>query len=64
LFIRDRDDRWAVQVLDLRVWRVRLDNDRIITFNGEAFYPLDALPGLPQYDAASLTISLDLPPDE
>lgn len=64
IFIRDREDRWAVQVLDLRVWRVRLDNDRIITFNGEAFYPLDALPDLEQrYDAASLTIELDLPPE-
>jgi outer membrane usher protein len=64
LFIRNRDDQWAVQVLDLRVWRVRLDENRIITFNGEAFYPLDALPGLEQrYDAANLTIELDLPPD-
>ena len=64
LFIRNRDDEWAVQVLDLRVWRVRLDEDRIITFNGEAFYPLDALPGLVQrYDAAALTIEMDLPPD-
>ncbi len=63
LFIRNADDQWAVQVLDLRVWRVRLDDDRIITFNGEAFYPLDALPGLEQrYDAASLTIELNLPP--
>jgi outer membrane usher protein len=64
LFIRNRDEEWAVQVLDLRVWRVRLDDDRIITFNGEAFYPLAALPGLEQrYDAATLTIALDLPPD-
>jgi outer membrane usher protein len=43
---------------------VRLDNDRIITFNGEAFYPLAALPGLEQrYDEASLTIELTLPPE-
>ncbi len=62
LFIRNRDDQWAVQVLDLRVWRVRLDDDRIITFNGEAFYPLEALKGLEQhYDAATLTIELNLP---
>ena len=62
LFIRDREGDWAVQVLDLRVWRVRLDNDRIITFNGEAFYPLAALPDLQQrYDEASLTIELSLP---
>jgi outer membrane usher protein len=65
LFIRNPDGAWAAQVLDLRVWRVRLDNDKIITFNGEAFYPLDALPGLEQrYDDATLTIEMDLPPDQ
>jgi outer membrane usher protein len=64
LFIRNREGKWAVQVLDLRVWRVRLDEDRIMTFNGEAFYPLDALPDLEErYDAANLTIELSLPPD-
>ncbi|MEM7024355.1 MAG: fimbria/pilus outer membrane usher protein, partial [Pseudomonadota bacterium] len=64
LFIRNAEGDWAVQVLDLRVWRVKLDNDSIITFNGEAFYPLAALPGLEQrYDSAALTIELDLPPD-
>ncbi len=64
LFIRNAQDQWAVQVLDLRVWRVKLDDDAIITFNGEAFYPLAALPGLVQrYESASLTIELDLPPD-
>jgi outer membrane usher protein len=42
---------------------VRLDEDRIISFNGEPFYPLAALsPVQEAFDAAALPLELALPP--
>lgn len=64
LFLQGPDGAFAARVLDLRAWRVRLDENRIITFNGEPYYPLDALPGAAlRFDGATLTLALDLPPD-
>jgi outer membrane usher protein len=65
LFLRGPEGRFAARVLDLRAWRVRLDEADIITLNGEPFYPLDALPGLEQrFDESTLTIELTLPSDQ
>lgn len=64
LVLQSEDGRFAARVLDLRDWRVRLDDDRIITFNGEPYYPLDALPELEQvFDGSTLTLELVLPPE-
>lgn len=65
LFLRGPEGRFAARVLDLRAWRVKLDEAAIITLNGEPFYPLDALPGLDQrFDESTLTIELSLPADQ
>ena len=46
MFILGPEGQWAARVVDLRAWRVRIDESRIMTFNGEPFYPLNALEGL------------------
>jgi outer membrane usher protein len=63
LLIRGPEGEWAARAVDLRAWRVRLDEDRIISFNGEPFYPLAALsPVQEAFDAAALSLELVLPP--
>lgn len=65
LVIRGPDGQWAARVADLRAWRVKLNEDRILTFNGEPFYPLAALPQLQEkFDDASLTLELTLPSEQ
>jgi len=64
LVLRGPDGQWAARVADLRAWRVRLDQSRITTFDGEPFYPLEALPGLEQtFDERRLALELVLPPE-
>ena len=60
--IQGPNDEWALRVVDLRSWRVVLDEARIITFNGEPFYPVDQLDGArSSFDEQTLTLELTLP---
>ena len=62
LAIQGPKDEWALRVVDLRDWRVILDEDRVITFNGEPFYRVDDLPGVRSgFDDATLTLEITLP---
>ncbi len=62
LAIQGPDDAWALRVVDLRDWRVILDDARIMTFNGEPFYRLDALEGgIVEFDDRTLVLTLTLP---
>ena len=62
LTIQGPDDEWAIRVVDLRDWRVILDEDRIMTFNGEPFYQLQHLDGVQSsFDDRTLTLSITLP---
>jgi len=54
--------RLAVPVEELRRWRLRIDRDRILTFQGMPFYPLDAVPGAEfAFDRADLRMELRVP---
>lgn len=54
----------AAQLALLETWRVRTDTARILTFEGEPYYPLDAIPGATSsFDRQALTLVLDLPPE-
>ncbi len=56
--------RLLAQVAQLRLWRVRVDETRVLAFEGEAFYPLDAIPGARvEVDRARLELALTVPPD-
>lgn len=62
LVIQGPDDAWAARVVDLRTWRVILDDAKIMTFNGEPFYRLDALEGSDiEFDDRTLTLTVTLP---
>jgi len=62
LAIQGPDDEWALRVVDLRDWRVILDEDRIMTFNGEPFYQVDHLDGVQSsFDDRTLTLNITLP---
>ncbi|HET6522699.1 MAG TPA: fimbria/pilus outer membrane usher protein, partial [Geminicoccaceae bacterium] len=63
--MRGPDGRLAARAVELRGWRLRLDQDRIILLNGEPFYPLDALGGgaaAVELDLPTLTVRLTVPP--
>lgn len=56
--------RLLAQVAQLRLWRVRVDETRVVGFQGEAFYPLDAIPGARvEVDRARLELALTVPAD-
>ena len=60
--IQGPDDQWALRVVDLRDWRVILDEDRILTFNGEPFYEVSNLDGVvSEFDDRTLTLNITLP---
>ena len=60
--IQGPDDQWALRVVDLREWRVILDEARIMTFNGEPFYEVDNLDGaVSEFDDRTLTLNITLP---
>ncbi len=62
LVIQGPDDSWAARVVDLRSWRVILDEANIMTFNGEPFYRLDTLEGaVVAFNDRTLTLDLTLP---
>jgi outer membrane usher protein len=63
LAIQGPEDQWALRVVDLRSWRVILDEARIMTFNGEPFYQVEHLEGVRSaFDDRTLTLDLTLPP--
>lgn len=65
LVIRDPvSGRLAVPVEELRRWRLRVDRDRILSFQGMPYYPLDALEGARfEVDESTLVLSLYVPPE-
>ncbi len=57
-----RFGRLVVPVAQLRLWRIRLDERRILTFQGEPYYPLDAVPGArAALDRTQLVLDLQVP---
>ncbi len=59
------DGRFVASVAQLRLWRVILDETRILSFQGEPYYPLDAIPGAGvAVDRRQLTLSLTVPPGQ
>lgn len=63
LVLREPDSgRLAVSVEEMRRWRLRVDRDRILTFQGMPFYPLDAIPGArAEIDEQALALDLEVP---
>ena len=54
--------RLVAPVGQLRLWRIRLDDKRILAFQGEVFYPLDAIPGAKvSLDRSQLVLGLEVP---
>ena len=65
LFVELRDGRMAVQLALLEAWRVKTDKAQILTFEGQPYYPLAAIPGASfELDAKGLAITLEIPPDQ
>jgi len=57
-----RGGRWLVRGEDLRRWRLRLPETEPLMRGEDAWYPLDAMPGLAySVDAATQTMSMDIP---
>lgn len=55
----------AAQLALLAAWRIRTDKARVITFQGEPYYPLDAIPGAVfTLDRQALTLTLEVPPEQ
>jgi outer membrane usher protein len=56
--------RLAVELGAAEAWRVFIDRDAILTFEGVPFLPLDAIPGIEiTLDSASLVLELEVPPE-
>ena len=59
------DGRLAAQLALLEAWRVKVDSAKVITFGGEPYYPLSAIPGARfQLDRQALTLVLEVPPEQ
>jgi outer membrane usher protein len=65
LFLRDpATGRLAVPLSQLATWRISPDARNPITFEGEAFYPLDGIAGATaKLDLETLALRLDVPPE-
>lgn len=65
LFAEDsRDGTLAVQLAALELWRVGADPGRVLTFQGEPYYPLGAIEGATwEIDREGLALRLDIPPE-
>lgn len=63
VFIRDPvSDRLAVELATAQSWRLLIDRDAVLSFEGVPFYPLDAIAGLQQeVDETALSIQLQIP---
>jgi outer membrane usher protein len=64
LFLESREGGQLMALAaQLRLWRVKLDDTRLVSMQGELYYPLDAVPGLEQaVDREGLAIVLTIPP--
>jgi len=65
IFIEDPvSGRLAVELATAEAWRLIIDRDAILTFEGVPFYPLDAIPGaVAVLDPAALVVAIEAPPD-
>lgn len=65
IFIEEPDTgRLAVELATAEAWRLIIDRDAILTFEGVPFYPLDAIPGVVAVlDPAALVVAIEAPPD-
>ncbi|MEZ5905387.1 MAG: fimbria/pilus outer membrane usher protein, partial [Geminicoccaceae bacterium] len=65
IFIEDPvSGRLAVELATAEAWRLIIDRDAILTFEGVPFYPLDAVPGaVAVLDPAALVVAIEAPPD-
>lgn len=56
--------RLVVELAEARRWRLRIDEDRVVTLNGQPFYPIDAIAGArTAIDEVELTLTLTVPPE-
>lgn len=54
--------RLVATVAQLRLWRIRLDETRIVSFQGDAYFPFDAIPGAKvALDRSQLVLTLTVP---
>ncbi|WP_027135782.1 fimbria/pilus outer membrane usher protein [Geminicoccus roseus] len=54
--------RRVVELAEARRWRLVIDEDRVVTLNGQPFYPLDAIAGArAEVDEIDLVLSLSVP---
>jgi outer membrane usher protein len=65
LFIEEpRSGRLAVELSVAQDWRLRIDPDALLSFEGVPFLPLDSIEGLESsLDQFALVLTLDIPPD-
>lgn len=55
--------RLVVELAEARRWRLVIDEARVITLNGQAFYPIDVIDGArTRIDEVDLVLDLDVPP--
>lgn len=65
LFVELPEGGLAAQLALLEAWRVRTDPDRVLTFQGEPYYPLAAIPGATfDLDRQALALTLEIPPEQ
>ena len=65
LFVESPDGTLAAQLALLDAWRIRTDANRVITFQGAPYYPLEAIPGAAIHlDHDALALTLEVPPDQ
>lgn len=65
LFVEAPDGALAAQLALLEAWRIKIDPTRVLTFEGQPYYPLAAIAGATfALDRKALTISLEVPATE
>jgi outer membrane usher protein len=67
LFVEAPDGKGglAAQLALLTAWRIRTDTSRVIGFEGEPYYPLEAIPGASfTFDRRKLALALEVPADQ
>lgn len=58
------DGGLAIQLAALEAWRIRYDPDRVLTFQGEPYYPLAAIQGaVHAIERDALALTLVVPPE-
>ncbi len=56
--------RLAVELASAEAWRLRIDRDAVLGFEGVPFLPLDAVPGIEiALDLQGLVLELEVPPE-